>query len=95
MSVRVGFYVALVVLFLTLVIAVAQEKATASRPAPQSSDVFPLAAGGQYAESDFCKSCHEEFWNKSVLLKAASTDVSSANGRGHAHIDGGGDVTND
>ena len=89
MSVRArSFCLALVVLSSTLVVVAAQEKTAASHPTPQSSAVLPVATGGQYAENDICKTCHEELWNKhfmgtphSALSRATNTDASPAMGR--------------
>ena len=101
MSVRArSFCLALVVLSSTLVVVAAQEKTAASHPTPQTSAVLPVAAGGQYAENDICKTCHEELWNKhfagtphSALLKGDQHGCQSCHGPGQAHVEGGGDIT--
>ena len=33
-------------------------------PATTSKAALPGASGGQYAETDVCKTCHEEVWEK-------------------------------
>jgi hypothetical protein len=54
-----------------------------SNPAPQASSVRAGATSGQYAETDICKTCHQEVWDKhfantphAALLKVNSTDAS-------------------
>src|SRR5271165_6823556 len=71
-----------------------------SSPAPQSSAALPGATGGQYAETDICKTCHQEVWEKhfagtphAALLKGSQHGCQSCHGPGQAHVDGGGDVT--
>ena len=76
----------------------AQQKPT--DPPPQASAALPGSTGGQYAETDICKTCHQEIWDKhfantphSALLKGDQHGCQSCHGPAQAHVDGGGDVT--
>ena len=67
---------------------------------PKGSAALPGAANGQYAETDVCKTCHEEVWDKhfantphAALLKGDQHGCQSCHGPAQAHVDGGGDVT--
>ena len=67
---------------------------------PQSSAALPGPAGGQYADTEICKTCHQEVWEKhfastphSALLKGSQHGCQSCHGPGQAHVDGGGDPT--
>ena len=53
---------------------------------------------GQYAETDICKTCHADVWEKhfagtphSALLKGDQHGCQGCHGPGQAHVDGGGD----
>ena len=57
-----------------MIAAPAQQRASDSKP--QAAAALPSATGGQYAETDICKTCHQEVWDKhfantphSALLK--------------------------
>jgi DmsE family decaheme c-type cytochrome len=72
----------------------------AGTPTPQTSTALPGPAGAQYAETDVCKTCHEEVWDRhfagtphAALLKGGQHGCQSCHGPGQAHVDGGGDVT--
>src|SRR5215469_2975295 len=70
---------------------------------PQTHAALPGPApstGGQYAETDVCKTCHEEIWEKhfagtphSALLKGDQHGCQACHGPAQAHVEGGGDVT--
>ena len=81
-----------------LCVASAQEHST--NPAPKSSAALPGSTGGQYADIDVCKTCHEEVWDKhfagtphAALLKGGQHGCQSCHGPAQAHVEGGGDVT--
>jgi len=72
----------------------------ASSQAPQTSAALPGSTGGPYAETDICKTCHQEVWEKhfagtphAALLKGSQHGCQSCHGPGQAHVDGGGDPT--
>jgi len=71
-----------------------------SNPAPQASAALPGASGGQYADTEICKTCHQEVWDKhfastphAALLKGDQHGCQGCHGPAQAHVDGGGDVT--
>ena len=86
-----------------LIVAVdAQEhpNSPAPSPAPQASAALPSSSNGQYADTDVCKTCHQEIWEKhfagtphSALLKGDQHGCQACHGPAQAHVDGGGDVT--
>ncbi len=62
--------------------------------------MLPGKASGEYAETDICKTCHEEVWEKhfagtphSALLKGDQHGCQGCHGPAQAHVDGGGDTT--
>ena len=72
----------------------------ASSAPPQASAALPGQAPSQYAETDVCKTCHEEIWEKhfagtphSALLKGDQHGCQACHGPAQAHVEGGGDVT--
>ena len=71
-----------------------------ANPAPQASAALPGSTSGQYADTEICKTCHEEVWDKhfagtphSALLKGDQHGCQGCHGPAQAHVDGGGDVT--
>ena len=55
---------------------------------------------GRYAETDICKTCHQDVWEKhfagtphSALLKGDQHGCQGRHGPAQAHVDGGGDPT--
>jgi DmsE family decaheme c-type cytochrome len=79
--------------------ATSEKGQTASAP-PPSSAALPGSAGGQYADTDICKTCHQEVWEQhfantphAALLKGSQHGCQSCHGPGQAHVDGGGDPT--
>ena len=69
-------------------------------PTPQTSAALPGSTGGQYADTDICKTCHQEVWDKhfastphAALLKGDQHGCQACHGPGQAHVDGGGDLT--
>ncbi len=92
------FLSALLLVCCLTVFAPAQEHA--SSPAPQTSAALPGSTAGQYAETDICKTCHQEVWDKhfagtphAALLKGDQHGCQACHGPAQAHVDGGGDVT--
>src|ERR1035438_6243323 len=78
--------------------SVAQQPA--SEPKPQTSAALPGSAGGQYAATDVCQTCHQEVWDKhfastphAALLKGDQHGCQGCHGPAQAHVDGGGDPT--
>ena len=76
----------------------ATEPEQASAVAAQASAALP--SSGQYAETDVCKTCHEEIWEKhfartphSALLKGDQHGCQACHGPAQAHVEGGGDVS--
>ena len=72
----------------------------ATNKPPQTSAALPGPTAGQYAETDICKSCHQDIWEKhfagtphAALLKGGQHGCQGCHGPGQAHVDGGGDVT--
>ena len=68
--------------------------------APQASSAPAGSTDSQYADTDICKTCHQEVWNKhfantphSALLKGDQHGCQGCHGPAQAHVDGGGDVT--
>ena len=81
-------------------IATAPAQEHASNPTTRASAALPGSAGGQFAETDICKTCHQEVWDKhfagtphATLLKGDQHGCQACHGPGQAHVDGGGDVT--
>jgi DmsE family decaheme c-type cytochrome len=81
-----------------MIAAPAQQRASDSKP--QAAAALPSATGGQYAETDICKTCHQEVWDKhfantphSALLKGDRHGCQGCHGPAQAHVDGGGDPT--
>ncbi len=76
------------------------QPSTPPAPAAQASSMLPGKASGEYAETDICKTCHEEVWEKhfagtphSALLKGDQHGCQGCHGPAQAHVDGGGDTT--
>jgi DmsE family decaheme c-type cytochrome len=87
----------LVVCFLPLVLCAQRNT---SSPTPQTSAALPGTTAGPYAETEICKTCHQEVWDKhfantphSALLKGDQHGCQGCHGPAQAHVDGGGDVT--
>jgi DmsE family decaheme c-type cytochrome len=90
----------LVFLFVFCLSAGAAGKQQPANATPQSSAALPPSPGGTYAETDICKTCHQEVWDKhfantphSALLKGDQHGCQACHGPAQAHVDGGGDVT--
>lgn len=90
--------IALLMVCSGFVAAIAQQGASTSKP--QASSALPSATGGQYADTDICKTCHQEVWDKhfastphAALLKGDQHGCQSCHGPAQAHVDGGGDPT--
>ncbi len=71
-----------------------------SSPTPPQSAAVPTSSASQYADTDICKTCHQEVWDKhfagtphSALLKGDQHGCQGCHGPAQAHVDGGGDVT--
>src|SRR5271169_368387 len=87
----------------SVVMANAQSKEPPANPVPQASHAqasaaLPASTGGQFAETDVCKTCHEEVWDKhfantphSALLKGDQHGCQACHGPAQAHVEGGGD----
>ena len=65
----------------------AQEPRT--NPTPQTSAALPGSTGGQYADTDICKTCHQEVWDKhfantphAALLKGDQHGCQACHGPG-------------
>ncbi len=93
-SFMLAFFVAC---FLTGEAAAKEQSGTEN---PQTKAALPASTGGQYAETDICKTCHQEVWEKhfagtphAALLKGDQHGCQACHGPGQAHVDGGGDVT--
>src|SRR5215472_121524 len=72
----------------------------ASSAPPQASAALPGQTTSQYADTDVCKTCHQEIWEKhfagtphSALLKGDQHGCQACHGPAQAHVEGGGDVT--
>ena len=72
----------------------------ASKPGPQTSSALPGSTSGPYADTEICKTCHQEVWDKhfagtphAALLKGDQHGCQACHGPGQAHVDGGGDPT--
>jgi predicted CXXCH cytochrome family protein len=81
-------------------IVTAQAQEPPSHATPQTSAALPSSNTGQYAETDVCKTCHQEVWDKhfantphAALLKGDEHGCQGCHGPAQAHVDGGGDVT--
>jgi DmsE family decaheme c-type cytochrome len=68
--------------------------------APQTSSALAGTAPSQYAETEVCKTCHQDVWEKhfagtphSALLKGDLHGCQACHGPAQAHVEGGGDVT--
>jgi len=92
-----GLWIVAVLVAYGRVLAYASDPA---QPSPQTSAALPGSVGGQYAETDICKTCHQEIWEKhfastphSTLLKGDQHGCQACHGPAQAHVDGGGDVT--
>jgi len=100
MSIRGRYFAALVAhCILPALVAVACHGQSNSQPA-KTSQLVPGTAGGQYAETDVCQTCHQEVWDKhfagtphAALLKGDQHGCQACHGPGQAHVDGGGDIT--
>jgi DmsE family decaheme c-type cytochrome len=75
-------------------------KGQSGKANPQTSAALPGPTGGQYADTDICKTCHQEVWDKhfantphAALLKGEQHGCQSCHGPAQAHVDGGGDPT--
>lgn len=78
--------------------AAASKKPQQNSTTPQSASLLP--GGTQYAETDVCKTCHQEVWEKHfadtphrALLKGDQHGCQGCHGPGQAHVDAGGDPT--
>jgi DmsE family decaheme c-type cytochrome len=76
----------------------AQQKT--STPPPQTSAALPGTTASPYADTEICKTCHQEVWDKhfantphSALLKGDQHGCQGCHGPAQAHVDGGGDIT--
>jgi predicted CXXCH cytochrome family protein len=80
--------------------AAAAAQAPSKNAAPQTSAALPGSTAGQYAETDICKTCHEEVWDKhfagtphAALLKGDQHGCQGCHGPAQEHVDGGGGPT--
>ena len=93
-------WVAFLLVAFSCAVAWGSEPGQPRTAAPQTSSALPGQAPGQYAETDVCKTCHQEIWDKhfagtphSVLLKGDQHGCQACHGPAQAHVEGGGDVT--
>src|SRR5271169_5105889 len=89
----------LILVVIVSCIAAASASHASGDPAPQASAALPSPAG-QHADTDICKTCHQEIWEKhfagtphSALLKGDQHGCQACHGPAQAHVDGGGDIT--
>ena len=78
----------------------ASEPVQTGTPPPQTSAALPGSSGAQYADTNVCKDCHQDIWEKhfagtphSALLKGEQHGCQGCHGPGQAHVESGGDPT--
>ena len=69
--------------------AAAMKPQQSGNATPQSSAALPGSTGGQYADTDICKTCHQEVWDKhfadtphAALLKGDQHGCQACHGPG-------------
>lgn len=91
-----AFWLAVMLAGFSCVPARASEPVPTGDPAPQTSAALPGSSVGQYADTDACKICHQDIWEKhfagtphSALLKGEQHGCQACHGPGQAHVEGG------
>lgn len=100
MSITTGRNFRLLLVLLAAICTLPVASANAQANPPKSSAALPGSSAGQYAETDICKTCHQDVWDKhfantphAALLKGDQHGCQACHGPGQAHVEGGGDVT--